>query len=183
MKSKTKLKYSLLKRISRFFPVLILVMLFGAPPTIQVIIDRQKAALFGLPTDMIGCALKTAYNGLDVSTYRESNKDYDITVQLSEKDRRLANVLREWIIPLPTGYKVPLSTLADIKYTGTIGDIVRVDNRRVVTVKPMWMRLRFLAPWPVPRQKNCLLNFLSHPVTTYNLPASWKCRRNRKVFS
>ena len=30
-------------------------------------IDRQKAALFGLSTDMIGFALKTAYNGLDVS--------------------------------------------------------------------------------------------------------------------
>ncbi len=104
-------------------------------PTIQVMIDRQKAALFGLTTDIIGSALKTAYNGLDVSTYRESNKDYDITVQLPEKDRRLTNVLRELMIPLPSGYIVPLSTLADIQYTGTIGDIVRVDNRRVVTVK------------------------------------------------
>lgn len=104
-------------------------------PTIQVMIDRQKAALFGLTTDMIGFALKTAYNGLDVSTYRESNKDYDITVQLPEKDRRRTNMLRELMIPLPSGYMVPLSTLADIHYTGTIGDIVRVDNRRVVTVK------------------------------------------------
>ncbi len=104
-------------------------------PTIQVMIDRQKAALFGLTTDMIGFALKTAYNGLDVSTYRESNKDYDITVQLPEKDRRQTNMLRELMIPLPSGYMVPLSTLADIEYTGTIGDIVRVDNRRVVTVK------------------------------------------------
>jgi multidrug efflux pump subunit AcrB len=30
---------------------------------------------------------------------------------------------------------VPLSTLADIEYTGAIGDIVRIDNQRVVTVK------------------------------------------------
>jgi multidrug efflux pump subunit AcrB len=70
-------------------------------PSIQVVIDRQKAALFGLTTDMIGFALKTAYNGLDVSSYRESNEDYDITVQLSEDDRRLTDVLNELMIPVP----------------------------------------------------------------------------------
>ncbi|NNF46012.1 MAG: efflux RND transporter permease subunit, partial [Desulfofustis sp.] len=104
-------------------------------PSIQVVIDRQKAALFGLTTDMIGFALKTAYNGLDVSSFRERNKDYDITVQLPEADRRLTNVLRELMIPVPSGEMVPLSTLADIQYTGAIGDIVRIDNRRVVTIK------------------------------------------------
>ena len=104
-------------------------------PSIQVVIDRQKAALFGLTTDMIGFALKTAYNGLDVSSYRESNEDYDITVQLSEDDRRLTDVLHELMIPVPSGEMVPLSTLADIEYTGAIGDIVRIDNQRVVTIK------------------------------------------------
>jgi multidrug efflux pump subunit AcrB len=104
-------------------------------PSIQVVIDRQKAALFGLTTDMIGFALKTAYNGLDVSTYRESNEDYDITVQLPEADRRLTDVLRELMIPVPSGDMVPLSTLASIEYTGTLGDIVRIDNERVVTVQ------------------------------------------------
>ena len=104
-------------------------------PSIQVVIDRQKAALFGLTTDMIGFALKTAYNGLDVSSFREGNEDYDITVQLSEEDRRLTDVLHELMIPVPSGEMVPLSTLADIEYTGAIGDIVRIDNQRVVTVK------------------------------------------------
>ncbi len=104
-------------------------------PSIQVVIDRQKAALFGLTTDMIGFALKTAYNGLDVSSFREGNEDYDITVQLSEEDRRLTDVLHELMISVPSGEMVPLSTLADIEYTGAIGDIVRIDNQRVVTVK------------------------------------------------
>jgi multidrug efflux pump subunit AcrB len=104
-------------------------------PSIQVVIDRQKAALFGLTTDTIGFALKTAYNGLDVSTYRESNEDYDITVQLPEADRRLTDILRELMIPVPSGEMVPLSTLASIEYTGTLGDIVRINNQRVVTVQ------------------------------------------------
>ncbi|UCD31704.1 MAG: hypothetical protein JSV38_13100 [Desulfobacterales bacterium] len=42
-------------------------------PSVKVVVDRQKAALFGLTTDIIGFALKTAYNGLDVSSFREGD--------------------------------------------------------------------------------------------------------------
>jgi multidrug efflux pump len=106
-----------------------------AIPAIRVRIDRQKAALFGLSTDSIGFALKTAYNGLDVSTYYEEDKDYDITVTLSKKNRRKTDVLHRLMIPTPSGQMVPLTTIADIDYTGIIGDIVRIDQKRVVTVK------------------------------------------------
>jgi Cu/Ag efflux pump CusA len=41
---------------------------------------------------MIGFALKTAYNGLDVSSFREGDEDYDITVQLPEENRRVTDV-------------------------------------------------------------------------------------------
>ncbi len=104
-------------------------------PSVQVKVDRQKAALFGISTDMIGFALKTAYNGLEVSSFREGNEDYDITVQLSEEDRRVVDVLHELMIPAPNGMTVPLSTLASVKISGSLGDIVRINHKRVVTVK------------------------------------------------
>ena len=104
-------------------------------PSVHVTVDRQKAALFGLSTDMIGFALKTAYNGLDVSSYRENDEDYDITVQLQEDDRRVVDVLHELMIPTPAGAMVPLSTMAKVAYGGSIGDITRINNERVVTVK------------------------------------------------
>lgn len=107
----------------------------GGLPSIQVIIDRQKIALFGLTTSAIGSALKTAYNGLDVSTYYEGDEDYDITVKLSETDRQVADVLNQLMIPTATGMLVPLTTLARIEYKGTIGDIVRKNHERVVTIK------------------------------------------------
>ncbi len=104
-------------------------------PSVQVLVDRQKAALFGLSTDMIGFALKTAYNGLDVSSFREGDDDYDITVQLAENDRRVVDILHELMLPTPSGEMVPLSTLAQITFAGSMGDIVRINNERVVTVK------------------------------------------------
>ncbi|MFQ5329140.1 MAG: efflux RND transporter permease subunit [Thermodesulfobacteriota bacterium] len=104
-------------------------------PSIMVTIDRQRAALFGLSTNAIGFALKTGYRGLDVSTYREGDDDYDITVQFSAPDREVLDVLRELMIPTPTGEIVPLTTIGKIDYRGGLGDIVRINNERVVTVK------------------------------------------------
>lgn len=104
-------------------------------PSVQVTIDRQKAASFGLTTGMIGFALKSVYNGLPVSSYREGSEDYDITVQLTEADRRHDGALRSLMIPAPGGVTVPLSTLAEISVTGSVGSISRINNERTVTVK------------------------------------------------
>jgi len=107
----------------------------GGLPSVEVKIDRQKTALFGLTTSAIGTALKIAYNGLEVSTYYEGDEDYDIVVKLAESDRQVADVLHKLMIPTPTGEIVPLTTLASIEYTGTIGDIVRKNHERVVTIQ------------------------------------------------
>jgi multidrug efflux pump len=104
-------------------------------PTVRIKLDRQKAALFDLTTSDIGTALKTAYNGLEVSTYREGDEDYDITVQLSNSSRRVIDILRELMLPTPSGKLVPLTTLARIEFAGGLGDIVRINHERVVTVK------------------------------------------------
>jgi multidrug efflux pump len=102
-------------------------------PTVKVDIDRQKAALLGLSTNDIGFALKVAFNGLKVSTYREGDEDYDITVQLSEEDRKKTDILRELMITTSKGL-VPLSTVAKFTITGGLGQVTRIDHERVVTV-------------------------------------------------
>jgi len=104
-------------------------------PSVRVHIDRQKAAIFGFSTNAIGFALKTAYNGLDVSTFREQDEDYDITVKLDEQNRNVTDVLRQLMLPTPSGQLVPLTTIARIDYTGSIGDISRINHERTVTVK------------------------------------------------
>ena len=118
-------------------------------PSIRVRIDRQRAALFGLSTSDIGFALKTGYNGLDVSTFREGDKDFDITVQLSDPNRRVTDVLRELMIPAPDGVLVPLTSLARIDYTGSLGNITRINHARTVTVKASVDETRI--PGPVAR--------------------------------
>ena len=103
-------------------------------PTIKVHVDRQKAAMLGLSTNTIGFVLKIAYNGLKISTYRELNDDYDITIQLGEEARKKTDILRELLIPTTQGL-VPLSTIASFEVTGGLGQINRINEERVVTVK------------------------------------------------
>ena len=103
-------------------------------PTVKVNVDRQKAAMLGLSTNTIGFVLKVAYNGMKVSTFRESNDDYDITVQLDEQARKNTDILKELLIPTTQGL-VPLSTIAKFEITGGLGQINRIDEERVVTVK------------------------------------------------
>ena len=123
-------------------------------PSVQVRVDRQKAALFGLTTNAIGFALKTAYNGLDVSTYREGNDDYDITVQLAEGDRRTVDVLNELLIPAPDGRLVPLSTLATVRFAGAlvqpaghhleqvvVGEFVRQEHQQEDQAQQIYLAL------------------------------------------
>jgi len=104
-------------------------------PSIRVRVDRQKAALLGLSTNTIGFVLKTAFNGLQVSTYHEADEDYDITIQLSEEERKSTDILRHLLIPSPNGQLVPLSTVASFSYEGSLGEITRINHERVVTVK------------------------------------------------
>jgi multidrug efflux pump subunit AcrB len=103
-------------------------------PTLRVNIDRQRAAMLGLSTETVGFALKVAFNGLEVSTYREEDEDYDITVQLSAEDRRRTAILDELLIPAG-GELIPLSTIASYEITGGLGQINRINHERVVTVK------------------------------------------------
>ncbi len=104
-------------------------------PSIQVRIDRQRAAMFELSTNAIGFALKTAYNGLNISTYREGDEDFDIVVRLAEADRNVTDVLRKLMIPTPTGQLVPLTSIATIAYVGNLGEISRINHERTVTIK------------------------------------------------
>ncbi|MGA1875601.1 MAG: efflux RND transporter permease subunit [bacterium] len=104
-------------------------------PSIQVTVDRQKAALVGLSTNLIGFALKSALNGVQVSTYYEADEDFDITIQLPESERRSIDVLKQLLLTNATGQLIPLTTVAAIDYTGSVGRISRVDHERVVTIR------------------------------------------------
>ncbi len=151
-------------------------------PTVRIKLDRQKAAIFGLSTDNIGTALKTAYNGLEVSTYREGDEDYDITVQLSDAKRRVTDVLRELLLPTPSGKMVPLTTLARIEFAGGLGDIVRIDHERVVTVKANVDENKIPGPVARAQAEELLKNFPMPPGYRVTFTGEFEFQKESEEF-
>jgi multidrug efflux pump len=103
-------------------------------PEFQVDIDRERAGRFGLTTSQIATTIRAAINGIEASTYRTGEDEYDITVRLRERDRESLETLRSLTI-LHEGQQIPLVAVADISVGSGLGNITRLDQERVVTVE------------------------------------------------
>ena len=102
-------------------------------PELQINIDRERAARFGLSTSQVAQTVRAAINGIEASTYRTGEDEYDITVRLREADRADLASLQSLTI-LDEGTQIPLVALADISVGGGLGSITRLEQQRVVTV-------------------------------------------------
>ncbi|MFO7462352.1 MAG: efflux RND transporter permease subunit [Desulfatiglandales bacterium] len=103
-------------------------------PEIQVRIDKEKAALMNLDAYTIAYTVKAAVNGVKVGVYREGKEEYDILARLPEKDRGSLESLRRITISGPQGEPVPLTSVAEATVESGVGAIMRLDQKRVVTV-------------------------------------------------
>jgi multidrug efflux pump len=103
-------------------------------PEIQVRIDKEKAALLNLDAYTIAHTVKAAVNGVKVGVFREGKEEYDILARLPEKDRRSLESLKRVTISGPHGEPVPLTSVAEVSVESGVGAIMRLDQKRVVTV-------------------------------------------------
>jgi multidrug efflux pump len=103
-------------------------------PEIKVRVDKEKAALLGLDTLTIAYTVKAAINGIKVGVFREGKDEYDILARLPEKDRRSVKGIKRITISGPRGEPIPLTSVADISLSSGVGAIMRLDQKRVVTV-------------------------------------------------
>ncbi|MHC4542683.1 MAG: efflux RND transporter permease subunit [Planctomycetota bacterium] len=103
-------------------------------PELAFTVDRRVAMLLGVNTATVGNFLKMAIFGTTVSTYRQYNDEYDITVRLPLADRVDVDDLYRLKIPNASGTPVPISSLGRFEYQGGFGTINRIDQKRVVTL-------------------------------------------------
>ena len=103
-------------------------------PEIRVRVDKEKAALMGLDTYTVAYTVKTAINGVKVGVYREGKDEYDIIARLPDRDRRSLEGLKRITVSGPRGEPIPLTSLAEITLSSGLGAIMRLDQKRVVTI-------------------------------------------------
>jgi multidrug efflux pump subunit AcrB len=103
-------------------------------PEIRVRVDKEKAALMGLDTYTIAYTVKSAINGVKAGVYREGKDEYDILARLPKRDRQSIKSLKRITVSGPQGEPIPLTSLAEVKLGSGIGAIMRLDQKRVVTI-------------------------------------------------
>ncbi len=105
-----------------------------AKPERHIIIDRDKAASYGLAVGQVAAAIKTATLGSVATRFRDVGDEYDVRVRYAEPYRSTEEALRQILIPLPAGGTVPLGQVATLeKGTGPVR-IVRENQKRRVSV-------------------------------------------------
>jgi len=107
-------------------------------PEIQILVDREKAALLEISTAQIGGTVRSAINGTEAAKFRVGEDEYKITVRLKEDQRRSLEDIENLDVTFMNRrgqlVSVPLSTVAQVVKTTGVTDIRRKDYKRVITI-------------------------------------------------
>lgn len=108
-------------------------------PSMQVVVDREKAGELGVPAGRVGNQLRRSLFGEKAGVYKKDGEDYDIYVRFDEDDRYSTSALFDQNITFrdpATGQikEIPISAVATQKNTSSFSAIKHRDTKRVVTV-------------------------------------------------
>src|ERR1700722_19700069 len=103
-------------------------------PNIDLTVDRQAAARFGINVADIQDAIQTAVGGNSVSQVLLGEQRYDVVVRYQESYRNTARAIEKIRLVSPAGERVSLAQLTKVEVKDGAYDIYREGNTRYVAV-------------------------------------------------
>ena len=109
-------------------------------PEINIQVDRDRANREGISTAQIGSEFRTAILGKEATKFKDGEDEIPVNIRLREDQRENINAVENLNITFRDMNmggvlrSVPMSALADIKYTNTYGGIRRLNQERIVTI-------------------------------------------------
>ena len=104
-------------------------------PQVQISVNRDGAAQYGLQVGEIVGSLETALNGRVISTVLEGQATFAALVRLDEPYRNSVALLRQIPIDTPDGSKVPLQAVADVKTGVGPNQVLRENGQRRIVIQ------------------------------------------------
>ena len=104
-------------------------------PELDVNLDQQKLALYGVATADANAVVAMAIGGQAASTLYEGARTFDIRIRLPEAFRRTPEDIGNLLVPTQSGSKVPIKELATITQKTGPCLIFRDDNERYAALK------------------------------------------------
>jgi multidrug efflux pump subunit AcrB len=108
-------------------------------PELEVKVDRVSAGSLGVSTGQLGFNLRRSVYGQEISTYKEGDDDYNITMRMQDDQRKNENVLFNQSITFRNQnngqmMQVPISAVSETNKTTTYNQIKRKNQKRIMTV-------------------------------------------------
>jgi multidrug efflux pump subunit AcrB len=108
-------------------------------PELEVKVDRVSAGSLGVSTGQLGFNLRRSVYGQEISTYKEGDDDYNITMRMQDDQRKNENVLFNQSLTFRNQnngqmMQVPISAVSETNKTTTYNQIKRKNQKRIMTV-------------------------------------------------
>jgi cobalt-zinc-cadmium resistance protein CzcA len=108
-------------------------------PNLDIKIDRDKAARYGLNTGDVNTVVQAALGGTTATTVLEGDRTFGVSVRLDPKFRQSLETIRSvkvaYATPSGTNAYIPLSELADITLDTGASFIYRERSQRYIPIK------------------------------------------------
>lgn len=104
-------------------------------PQVQINLDRRAAAAVGLRAEDMAAAVEIAFNGERVSQVLENQRTYDVIVRFDDSARQSVESISRTLIDTPTGSKVPLGQVAEVRLDQGPNTINRENVQRRIIIQ------------------------------------------------
>ncbi|MFH1421258.1 MAG: efflux RND transporter permease subunit, partial [Planctomycetota bacterium] len=104
-------------------------------PQLSIVINRHEIARYGINVEDVQNTIRTAIGGEAAGQIFEGVKRFNIYVRFEEEFRKDMKSIGALLIQSPSGIKVPLSQLAEIKEIVGPRQITREKNQRFITIQ------------------------------------------------
>jgi len=103
-------------------------------PEVQVRINREKAAAYGLAVNDIARTLRASLSGDTATIYRSGDTEIDVEVKIENLNKTDLSTLQHLTLTTANGTPVALNQVAEISKGSGPTEIRRVNRQRTITV-------------------------------------------------
>jgi cobalt-zinc-cadmium resistance protein CzcA len=104
-------------------------------PNLNLMVNRDKAARFGINVSDVQDAIETATGGKAVSSVLKGEERYDLVVRYQPQYRTTVEQIENIRMLAPSGERVSLGQLCDVEIKDGASEIYREGNQRYVAIK------------------------------------------------
>ena len=104
-------------------------------PQLLITINREAIARYGINVTDVQEVISAAVGGTEAGQIFEGVRRFDIFIRFAEETRNSSDDIRHILVDSPSGIKVPLDELVDIKEIVGARQITRELNQRFITVQ------------------------------------------------